>query len=118
MKKRISVFIVIVCLWLAGCVLPTYQPLAALQAATIAPATAAQWTATQPPTATATAAACVVIAAALNFRNCPALSCQVQAWPTAGEILTLTGETRGEWLQVRNAAGVIGWIHSNYCKGK
>jgi len=112
-------YLLIVCLWLAGCVLPTYQPLAALQAApaTTAP-TAAQWTATQPPTATATAAACVVSATALNFRACPALSCQAQAWPTAGEILTITGAARGEWLPVTTAGGVAGWIHSDYCKGK
>lgn len=103
-------YLLIVCLWLAGCVMPTYQPLAALQAspATTAP-TAAQWTATP------TAAQCQVNTTAVNFRNCPALSCEVKAWPTSGEILTLTGKVRGEWLQLKTAAGVIGWIHSNYC---
>jgi uncharacterized protein YgiM (DUF1202 family) len=113
MIKRISVFLVIG-LWLAGCDLATYQPLAALQAA---PAGASA-TATAAITATATAAACVVNTSALNLRAGPGLTYSVIAWPIAREILTLTGRTSGAWAEVRTAQNITGWVNSNYCKGK
>ena len=106
-------YLLIVCLWLAGCDLPTYQPLAALQAAPAGESATAAATANP----TATAAACVVNATALNFRAGPGLSYGVIAWPTAGEILTLTGETSGAWQQVQTPQGLTGWVHSNYCIG-
>ena len=114
MKKRICVFILIVCLWLAGCELPTYQPLAALQAAPAGESATAAAT----PAATPTAAACVVNTTAVNLRRGPGLSYGVKAWPTAGEVLTVTGKARGDWLPVRTAQNIAGWIHSEYCKGK
>ena len=106
-------FVIVIGIALSGCELA--QPYAALSNQPTPQPTA---TATQPATATATAAACVVDTTALNLRAGPGLSYGVKAWPTAREILTLTGETRGAWVQVATSAGVIGWVNSNYCKGK
>ncbi len=107
-------FVIVIGIALSGCELA--QPYAALsyQPSPQPTATAA----TQPPTATATAAACVVSATALNLRYGPGLAYGVKAWPTAGEILTLTGKARGAWAEVRTAQNITGWINSNYCKGK
>lgn len=107
-------FVIVIGIALSGCELA--QPYAALsyQPSPQPTATAA----TQPPTATATAAACAVSATALNLRYGPGLAYGVKAWPTAGEILTLTGKARGAWAEVRTAQNITGWINSNYCKGK
>ena len=106
-------FVIVIGIALSGCELA--QPYAALSNQPTPQPTA---TATQPATATATAAACVVSATALNLRYGPGLSYGVKAWPIAREILTLTGQARGAWVQVRTAQNITGWINSNYCKGK
>ena len=106
-------FVIVIGIALSGCELA--QPYAALSnQPTPQPAA----TATQPATATATAAACVVSATALNLRYGPGLAYGVKAWLIAREILTLTGQARGAWVQVRTAQNITGWINSNYCKGK
>ncbi len=107
-------FVIVIGIALSGCELA--QPYAALSYQPTPQPTATA--ATQPPTATATAAACVVSATALNLRYGPGLAYGVKAWPTAGEILTLTGKARGAWAEVRTAQNITGWINSNYCKGK
>lgn len=107
-------FVIVIGIALSGCELA--QPYAALSNQPTPQPTATA--ATQPPTATATAAACAVSATALNLRYGPGLAYGVKAWPTAGEILTLTGKARGAWVQVRTAQNITGWINSNYCKGK
>ena len=107
-------FVIVIGIALSGCELA--QPYAALSNPPTPQTTATA--ATQPPTATATAAACVVSATALNLRYGPGLAYGVKAWPTAGEILTLTGKARGAWAEVRTAQNITGWINSNYCKGK
>ena len=107
-------FVIVIGIVLSGCELA--QPYAALSNQPTPQPTATA--ATQPPTATATAAACVVSATALNLRYGPGLAYGVKAWPTAGEILTLTGKARGAWAEVRTAQNITGWINSNYCKGK
>ena len=106
-------FVIVIGIALSGCELA--QPYAALSNQPTPQPTA---TATQPATATATAAACAVSATALNLRYGPGLSYGVKAWALAGEILTMTGQARGAWVQVATSAGVIGWVNSNYCKGK
>jgi uncharacterized protein YgiM (DUF1202 family) len=107
-------FVIVIGIALSGCELA--QPYAALSNQPTPQPTATA--ATQPPTATATAAACAVSATALNLRYGPGLAYGVKAWPTAGEILTLTGKARGAWAEVRTAQNITGWINSNYCKGK
>ena len=107
-------FVIVIGIALSGCELA--QPYAALSNQPTPHPTATA--ATQPPTATATAAACAVSATALNLRYGPGLAYGVKAWPTAGEILTLTGKARGAWAEVRTAQNITGWINSNYCKGK
>ena len=110
-------FVIVIGIALSGCELAQpYAPYAALSNQPTPQPTATA--ATQPPTATATAAACVVSATALNLRYGPGLAYGVKAWPTAGEILTLTGKARGAWAEVRTAQNITGWINSNYCKGK
>ena len=106
-------FVIVIGIALSGCELA--QPYAAISYQPTPQPTA---TAAQAPTATATAAACVVSATALNLRYGPGLAYGVKAWPTAGEILTLTGKARGAWAEVRTAKNIPGWINSNYCKGK
>ena len=109
-------FVIVIGIALSGCELA--QPYAALSyQPSPQPTQQPTATATQPATATATAAACVVSATALNLRYGPGLAYSVIAWPTAGEILTMTGQARGAWLQVRNNSGAIGWVNSTYCKG-
>lgn len=108
-------FVIVIGIALSGCELA--QPYAALSYQP-SPQPTPQPAATQPPTATATAAACAVSATALNLRYGPGLAYGVKAWPTAGEILTLTGKARGAWAEVRTAQNITGWINSNYCKGK
>ena len=114
MLRVLFVIVIVIGIALSGCELA--QPYAALSYQPTPQPTATA--ATQPPTATATAAACVVSATALNLRYGPGLAYGVKAWPTAGEILTLTGKARGAWAEVRTAQNITGWINSNYCKGK
>ena len=108
-------FVIVIGIALSGCELA--QPYAALSYQP-SPQPTPQPAATQPATATATAAACVVDTTALNLRAGPGLSYGVKAWPIAREILTMTGQARGAWVQVATSAGVIGWVNSNYCRGK
>ena len=110
-------FVIVIGIALSGCELA--QPYAALSyQPSPQPTRQPAATATQPPTATATAAACIVDTTALNLRYGPGLSYGVKAWALAGEILTMTGQARGAWVQVATSAGVIGWVNSNYCRGK
>ena len=113
MLRVLFVIVIVIGIALSGCELA--QPYAAISYQPTPQPTA---TAAQAPTATATAAACVVSATALNLRYGPGLAYGVKAWPTAGEILTLTGKARGAWAEVRTAQNITGWINSNYCKGK
>ena len=59
---------------------------------------------------------CTITAQKLNMRSNPDSS--VIAWLYQGDLVTVLGEARGKWIQVRAADNVTGWIHSNYCKGK
>jgi len=59
---------------------------------------------------------CTITAQKLNLRLNPDSS--VIAWLYQGDLVTVLGETRGKWIQVRAADNVTGWIRSNYCKGK
>ena len=120
MPKVIKVLPLVFALALYACALPSAQPYAALyQPPNPQPTLQPTQEATGSPTARAT---CEVSALyALNLRSAPGTSYSVITVLSAGEILTMSGDTSGAWIEVTTAAGVIGWVNSTYCnnnKGK
>ena len=112
--------LVVIVIVLTACALPSAQPYAALyQTPNPQPTPQPTQEATGSPTARAT---CEVSALyALNLRSAPGTSYSVITVLSAGEILTMSGDTSGAWIEVTTAAGVIGWVNSTYCnnnKGK
>ena len=59
---------------------------------------------------------CIVIADALNLRECAGTSCTVKAWLKLGEALSVHQNVDG-WFQVTTPAGESGWVNSKYCGG-
>jgi uncharacterized protein YgiM (DUF1202 family) len=117
---KVSIFFMLALLalgtTLSGCQVQTWQPYAAFS---YQPAS----TPTSQPTATKTqptaTAACVVTASkSLNLRSDAGTLYSVIEVLAAGDVLTLTGDQRGNWVQVRTVDGATGWVNSNYCKGK
>jgi hypothetical protein len=114
---KIVLFVIVIGIALSGCQAQSWQPYAALyQPPNPQPTNEPQPMATS--AATARAACEVTARKSLNLRGGAGTIYGVIGVLSAGEILTLTGNQRGAWLQVATSAGVIGWVNSKYCKGK
>ena len=112
--QRIIILVVIV-IALSGCALA--QPYASFyQPPNPQPTLQSPQIATSAPTARAVCK--VVVISALNLRSAPGTSYGVIGALYPGDILTMTGNQRGAWREVITAGGVMGWVNSNYCKGK
>ena len=111
------VLLIVIGIALSGCQAQSWQPYAALSYQPT-PQPTSQPTATEAqPTPTA-GAACVVIARkSLNLRSDASTADSVIIVLSAGEILTMTGNQRGAWIEVITSAGLQGWVNSTYCKG-
>lgn len=71
-----------------------------------------------PPTATPlpNAGSCIISRVhVLNLRSAPALDAAIVTTIAQGDVVTLTGATDGEWVEVRTAALQVGWINVYYC---
>ena len=112
--QRIIILVVIV-IALSGCALA--QPYASLyQPPNPQPTPQRPQIATSAATARAVCKVDVILA--LNLRSAPGTSYSVIGTLYPGDILTMTGNQRDAWREVITGGGVIGWVNSNYCKGK
>ena len=52
---------------------------------------------------------------ALNLRSAPSLSSAIVTTLRQGQVVVKTGNTSGQWVQIRTATDDIGWINRYYC---
>lgn len=103
-------------LTLAACTMPAAQPFAALD--TPADVTTPTPPPTTHPTQPARPACTVTALEWLNLRSAAGMTAPGVGVLGHGETVTMTGAQVGAWVEVETPAGVVGWIHSYYCKGK
>ncbi len=116
---RRSIYILVIVIALSGCQVQTWQPYAVLSYQPTPQPTDQPTAEADPaqPQATAKIEACVVIAReTLNLRSGAGTGHGVIEVLSAGETLTPTGETSGEWLRVETRGGLIGWVNSVFVR--
>jgi len=121
MMKVLYLFLL---LSLAACTMPAAQPFAALddntRNATSTPSTNAAQLVNhnpQPPTTNATPPACIVTAREwLNLRSDAGTFAPAVGALAHGSIVTMTGNQRGAWVEVKTPAGAVGWVNSFFCE--
>lgn len=118
MMKVLYLFLL---LSLAACTMPAAQPFAALddntRNATSAHAAQLVTHNPQPPTTNATPPACIVTAREwLNLRSDAGTFAPAVGALAHGSIVTMTGNQRGAWVEVKTPAGAVGWVNSFFCE--